>query len=122
MQQGFGKACRLLTPGDFQRVFQRASFRLSSPGLVVLAREQALQHARLGLVMARRHCHRAVDRNRIKRIVRESFRTRQHTLGSYDFIVMARKGVDKIPPAVLHAEIARLWDDARAQPREVQVP
>ena len=43
-----------------------------------------LEHPRLGLTVAKKHLKRAHDRNRIKRLVRESFRLSQHNLPSCD--------------------------------------
>ena len=52
-------------------------------------------NARLGLVVAKKNVRLAVDRNRIKRLIRESFRRRQHSLEGIDVIVLARRGVDR---------------------------
>lgn len=48
--------------------------------------------ARLGLVVAKKHLKRAVDRNRFKRLVRESFRAHQQQLEGLDVVVLARSG------------------------------
>lgn len=114
-RQDFGKVLRLLKAGDFKRVFDRACFRLSSPGFVILARSQPWSMPRLGLVMSKRNSRRAVDRNRIKRIVRESFRQHCHDLGGYDFVVMSRSGTRHITNAELHTQLQALWDDARSR-------
>lgn len=114
-RQSFGKAQRLLKAGDFKRVFDRACFRLSSPGFVILVRKQPWSMPRLGLVMSKRNSRRAVDRNRIKRIVRESFRQHGHGLGGYDFVVMSRSGTRHIANAELHVQLRALWDDARSR-------
>jgi ribonuclease P protein component len=55
----------------------------------VLAKLNALSVARLGLAISKRVAPRAVDRNRLKRLARESFR--QLELAPLDFVVMARK-------------------------------
>ena len=48
--------------------------RSSSEFFTILSRENAIGQPRLGIVVAKRHVKRAVDRNTIKRIIRESFR------------------------------------------------
>jgi ribonuclease P protein component len=55
----------------------------------VLARLNQLSEARLGLAISRRVAPRAVDRNRLRRLARESFR--QLALAPLDYIVMARQ-------------------------------
>ena len=43
--------------------------------------------ARLGLVVGKKLLKRAVDRNRVKRIIREQFRQRRESLPACDLIV-----------------------------------
>ena len=56
----------------------------------------SLGYPRLGLVVGKKHCPRAVDRNRIKRLVREQFRLRQHALGSIDVVVLLRSSTQAV--------------------------
>lgn len=85
----FPKRARLLKPAEFSRVFNNA-IRSSDRLLTILASISAEPYPRLGLAISKKHVKRAVDRNRIKRIVRESFRLHQHQLPGVDFVVMAR--------------------------------
>lgn len=111
--QAFCKAARLLTPYDFKQVFNRVSFRLSSASLVILVRSRTAGAARLGLIVARKNARRSVDRNRIKRVTRESFRKNQHALGCYDYVVMTRKGIVAVTNQALGEELNLLWHDAQ---------
>jgi len=88
--QGFPREFRLLTSTDFSRVFDQAT-KSSDAYLTVLARANALGHARLGLAISKRNIRHAVDRNRIKRVVREGFRLQRCALGCLDIVVMARQ-------------------------------
>ena len=72
-QARFPKRARLLKPAEFSRVFKKAH-RSSDRQLTILAAPNDLDYPRLGLAISKKHAKRAVDRNRIKRIVRESFR------------------------------------------------
>lgn len=49
-----------------------------------------MDKARLGLVVAKRVIRQAVHRNRIKRVIRESFRVHQHLLVGLDLVVLVR--------------------------------
>ena len=60
---------------------------LRRSGVWVQARVNALACARLGMIIPRRVLPRAVDRNRIRRVLREWFRLNQQNLGSRDILV-----------------------------------
>lgn len=72
-------------------------------------RDNELGHARLGLAISKRVSKRAVERNRIKRLLRESFRRVRHRLPAVDVMVMARDQAAGLPGSVLLAEIDGLW-------------
>lgn len=107
--QGFDRSRRLLTPRDFKAVFDDATFKVSSRELLILARPNQLDCARLGLVAGKRHLKLAVQRNRFKRLTRESFRARQHELKGIDGIVLVRGGLDRLDNATVHQQLAQLW-------------
>lgn len=83
----FTRARRLTAGQHFSRVFAGAD-RSSDRFFTVLARLNELDRARLGLAISRRVAPRAVDRNRLRRLSRESFR--QLDLAPLDYVVMAR--------------------------------
>jgi ribonuclease P protein component len=83
----FTKNNRLLDAASFSRVFDKAT-RSRDKWFTVLCRHNDLGIARLGLAISKKHCKRAVDRNRIKRIVRESFRSHGAELQGIDLVVM----------------------------------
>ncbi len=106
---GYPRALRLLTPGDFKRVFDRATLKVSDPSLLILARPNELGHPRLGFVISKKNVRRAVNRSHIRHIIRESFRLRQHQLPNVDIIILARKGIDTLDNRQLHSLIERGW-------------
>ncbi len=53
-------------------------------------------HFRLGITLKARG--RSIDRNRVKRRIRESFRTLAPILGSYDYNVVVPKTKNMLPP------------------------
>ncbi|MEJ2444270.1 MAG: ribonuclease P protein component [Exilibacterium sp.] len=107
--KGFGKCLRLLNSGDFQAVFANAPLRASHKYLLILARPNGLPQARLGLIIAQKNIRLAVQRNRIKRIARESFRQQQHKLAGIDAIVLARRELDQFDNGQLHKLMAQQW-------------
>ena len=107
--EGFPRALRLVCAGDFKRVFDH-SCRSSDELLSVLARPNGLSYPRLGLAIGRKYLPRAVARNRIKRLVRESFRRHQQELSGLDFVVTCRAGVRDKPSAQrLRAALEKHW-------------
>ena len=107
----FTKKQRLLNKYDFSPVFDDAPLRASNEHLLILCRLNAEQytHARLGLVIAKKHVRRAHERNRIKRFARETFRLNQHKLPKIDAIVLARKGADTLTNQQLQQAFNGLW-------------
>jgi ribonuclease P protein component len=55
--------------------------------MIVMARPNQVGYPRLGMIVAKRLLKRAVDRNRVKRCVRESFRQLFPELPACDFVV-----------------------------------
>lgn len=107
LNQDFPRCRRLLSAGDFQRVFQDPQ-RLSSSHLLVLYAPNDLGFSRLGLAIAKKHAKRAVDRNRVKRLVRESFR-RQAEMPGVDLVVLAKAGIAKVDNPALLETLSKLW-------------
>ncbi|MDF9392883.1 MULTISPECIES: ribonuclease P protein component [Methylococcus] len=105
---GFPKSRRLTSAVEFRFVFEDAC-RSSDPWLTVLARPNNRAHARLGLALSRKQIRKAVDRNRIKRLVRESFRLRQAELGAVDYVVMARSPATAASSAILLRALEKHW-------------
>lgn len=77
---------RLVKKADFDRVFANNQ-RARTDYVVVMARPNQVGYPRLGMVIAKRMLARAVDRNRVKRCVRESFRQVLPELPACDFVV-----------------------------------
>lgn len=77
---------RLLNKADFDRVFADNQ-RARTDFLLVMARPNQVEHPRLGMIVAKRLLPRAVDRNRVKRCVRECFRLALPDLPACDFVV-----------------------------------
>lgn len=104
----FSREQRLLAPVQFKYVFEQPQ-RASSPEITILARPNSLAYPRLGLTVAKKHLKRANDRNRIKRLCRESFRLLQQDLPAYDFVIVAKAGIGKLDNRTFTETLSKLW-------------
>jgi ribonuclease P protein component len=105
---GLPRDARLRRPGDFAAL-RTSSGRAGGRCFHMRFRENELGHARLGLAISKRVSKRAVERNRIKRLVRESFRRVRHQLPAVDMMVMAREQAAGVPGPQLLTELDGLW-------------
>ena len=86
----FRRQQRLVRQRDFQRVMRNAC-SAADPRLTVCVAENDTGRTRLGIGISRR-VGSAVKRNRIKRLIRESFRLLQHELpAGLDLVVIPRR-------------------------------
>lgn len=109
LSYSFGKQQRLLNAAQYSAVFNDAPIRASHPNFLILANLSQSTLPRLGLVIAKKNVRHAVNRNRIKRVARETFRLQQHNLPTIDAIVLARRGADDVPQDQLPAIFNGLW-------------
>ena len=104
----FTRQQRLLQAIDYGRVFDKPE-RRSDKFFTILHISNGQDAGRLGLVIAKKRARRAVDRNRIKRIIRESFRHSQQDLAGKDIIVLARDPAAKADRASLFKSLQHHW-------------
>nr|WP_256676327.1 MULTISPECIES: ribonuclease P protein component [unclassified Pseudomonas] len=107
----------MLTPRHFKAVFDSPTGKVPGKNLLILARENGLDHPRLGLVIGKKSVKLAVQRNRLKRLMRDSFRLNQHLLAGLDIVIVARKGLGEVENPELHQHFGKLWKRlARSRP------
>lgn len=127
MSRDFSREKRLLIPKQFKAVFDSPTAKVPGKNVLLLARLNELGHPRLGLVIGKKSVKLSVQRNRLKRLIRESFRLNQETLNGWDIVVVARKGFSEQENAELTQHFGKLWkrlarNRARGQsPTETEV-
>ena len=104
----FSRELRLLTPSHYSRIFNEPA-RAATPYFTLLAKPNTVGQPRLGLTVAKKRCKLAVQRNRIKRLARESFRLSQHKLDNIDIVLMVKSGVDEQSNEELTKQLNKLW-------------
>lgn len=105
----FSPDYRLTKSADFKAVFKNTDIRISTRYILLLARDNGLDHSRLGLVVAKRNVSKAVQRNRIKRNLRESFRYNKGRLAGFDLVLLCRGGIDKLNNGSIRTALTELW-------------
>lgn len=105
--QGFGRGLRLTKPGQFQQVFEK-NHRTADRYWTILFRENKVGVARLGMAVAKKRAKRAVDRNRLKRTIRESFRC-QTLMPGVDIVVLPRDASVSASNDELRNSLGKHW-------------
>ncbi len=109
----FTRSSRLLRTGDYDRVY-RDGRRRTSRHFVVFYRANDAAASRLG-ISVKRALGGAVLRNRMRRRIREIFRTHQQELpAGWDIVIHPRSTVAQAEFAVLSAELVSLLKQALA--------
>ena len=112
----FPRHVRLTRPGEFQHVFERGrNRRLSGQGLMARVRENDVQQARLGLAISKRNLRRAVDRNLVKRLARESFRRYQSQLPAVDIVILSQPSLLGMPNSDISKQLDLIWQQVQRQ-------
>jgi ribonuclease P protein component len=104
----FTRLNRINGPEDYQQVF-KSFCRSADEKFLVLARNNSLKRARLGLAISKKNVNRAVSRNQIKRAIRESFRHHKGILKGLDVVVIAHKKQTIINNKIIIESIDAHW-------------
>ena len=80
----------------------------------VLYKNNDGQEARLGLAISKKHCKLSVGRNRLKRMVRESFRNHRATLQGLDVVVLNQPAAMRAGNKALTDSLQRHWQKCRS--------
>ena len=107
------KEKRLLNAAAFGRVFKKAT-RSRDKWFTVLCRANEKDVARLGLAISKKNCRQATGRNRIKRVVRESFRQHQAGLAGLDVVVINQSAARTAGNQQLFDSMAGHWQRCQA--------
>ena len=104
---------RLRQKAQFEAVYAGGK-RFGDGFFSVITRSNDTGGARLGMAVSTKAAGNSVKRNRIRRLIRESFRLHQHDLPAKDVVVSARARVRGATNAELRASLDVLWSKVSA--------
>jgi ribonuclease P protein component len=110
VNQSFPRQLRLTRAREFEQVLRRPQVRLKAGPLRLNVVFNRMHHARLGLIVGKKAVARAIARNRIKRVIRDRFRTAQSELPAADLVVRVVGPVDR---AHLHRHLDSLLAEVK---------
>lgn len=102
---------KLVSATDYRLVFKSSCCRSSDEIFLVIARKNDFDQARLGLAIAKKKIRFAVSRNRVKRLIRESFRHHFDILKGIDVVVMVQKKIILISNKKITQSINMHWNN-----------
>ncbi|MDH3199660.1 MAG: ribonuclease P protein component [Myxococcales bacterium] len=104
--QGLRRADRLKKRYEFRQV-QLTGRRIHTPHFLIVLQPNSLENTRLGITVTKK-VGNAVQRNRIKRVVREVFRRNRHLFPpSHDIVFVAKRDADAVGYDALLKELRR---------------
>ena len=104
----FQSSNRLKRPEEFRKVFS-SKLRSSDNSLLLIARKNGTDNTRLGLAVPKKHIQQSVKRNRIKRLIRESFRLNKDQLQGLDIVVVIKQDI-KNDQLEFKKKLKQHWD------------
>ena len=116
-RRGLPKRYRLLRPANFSAVLDHGC-RTRDALFTVYGKANSLAHVRLGVVVSRKVSLKAVVRNRLKRLVRESVRQHQRELRGMDLVVIAQRGAAGAMAPGISTSLERHWTSIIGRCRE----
>jgi len=107
--QGFSRRHRFTARGSFGAAL-RSSRKLRGEFVVLHAISRRGEPSRMGIAVTRRMLPAATDRNRIKRLARETFRKHAVKTAGFDCVVALRRAVPRASEEAFRMELAVLLD------------
>jgi ribonuclease P protein component len=107
-RNSFGAGLRLRSKPQFDAIYASGR-RIDDRFFGLRVKPNGLGFPRIGLAVAVKTAGNAVLRNRLRRLVRESFRLARYDLPAVDIVVAAKFPAAEAPSTTLRASLATLW-------------
>jgi ribonuclease P protein component len=110
----FAKQSRLIKTDDFSSVFNFRK-RVSAQYLIIHYQMQRSDIPRLGMVVAKKVANRSVDRNYMRRVLRELFRHEKSLLQPVDLVIRVQKKFTRHDFITVQKEFKQLMSKLNAR-------
>ncbi len=107
--ESFSRRLRLTRADEYRQVFKN-NFRRSDSYMTILVGGCGGDCPRLGLAIARKQIPKAVQRNALKRLFRESFRRNRPRLPPRDMVIMVRRDILALDRERIRARLDQHWN------------
>ena len=104
----FKRSRRLLNRPSFEAVFQAKKKRFGGC-FVIYSHQNQLNHPRIGIILSKKQVRLACDRNRLRRIIRESFRHHCPDLPNSDFVLVGLHRMQQLTSKEIVQCIEKQW-------------
>lgn len=104
---GFPKSRRVCTSEDFNAVFKEG-FKFKQGCLIIYSKPNQHSYPRLGLAVSKKAIPKAAERNKVKRLIRESFRRTQYQLTNIDVVVVVTRRYFEAPQS-FWSDLGKQW-------------
>lgn len=104
----FSKYIRLIFTHQFQKIYQNNK-KKKTQEFILLTHLNNLNFPRLGILISKRNIKKSHDRNRIKRLIRESFRLLQYQLKCVDFLIIVQQKAYFLNNTSIFYKLKKLW-------------
>ena len=105
----FSKQHHIRTATEFNRVFKQRNKPMRFNGFTIHYCANEHNCPRLGLAISRKAAGNAVRRNKLRRLIKESFRMHIPQLSAIDFVVIGRPDINNYSARELNATLAKAW-------------
>ena len=103
----FPRQAKMVKTDDFSSVFNLRK-RIASQHLVMRYRLNEVNLPRLGLIVSKKTAKFAVQRNYMRRVLRELFRLNQHNFPMIDLVIQVQKPFKKLEFVLIKQEFETL--------------
>ena len=108
MTNKFQSKLKIKKSAEFANIYSKNKYFYNS-GLIMLTKNNNLENPRLGISIPKKNLKLSVQRNKIKRIIKESFRLNYKKIDKLDIVLIGGKNINKFNIKNTQKSLLELW-------------